>query len=186
MGMAALMGSWPQALALLEAGADASEKYRGGASLLMLAAQGRSFEAVDALVLRGADVHAVDKTGRSALGWAAAYSGSSGNAAATRALLAAGADPRRGSESASAVELFAWRWGAADDIAALCAKCDPAPVLAKAKARREQSGADPYPAENMAALAQGGARWFSARQAKELEKGLDFGISKNIASKVRL
>lgn len=186
LGMAALMGAWPHALALLDAGAQPRETYRGGASLLMLAAQGGAVEVIKALLRAGADVDAVDKTGRSALGWAAAYAGSSGNAAATRALLAAGADPKKGTENSSPLELFSWRWGAAEDIAELCAKCDPGPVLAKAKARKDKSGVEPYPAENMAALAQGGQRWVSARQAKEIEDALGLAAFEAIGTPARL
>jgi hypothetical protein len=186
LALATLSGAWPQALALLEAGADATEIYRGGASLVMLAAQGGSAETVAALAKRGADVGALDKSGRSALGWAAAYSGSDGNVLATSALLAAGADPLKGAANAPPLELFAWRWGAAGDIAALCSKCDPSLVLAKARSRRAESGSDPYPLENMAALAQGSARWISMRQAKELEANLSKGMPRGLSAVGRL
>jgi ankyrin repeat protein len=108
---------------LLKAGADPNTTLPGGETALMTAARTGRMEAVNALLARGADIHAKEKKqGQTALMWAAAE----GHAEVVAALVKAGADFQTRVSSGFTPLLFAVREGRLGVVKALLkAGADP-------------------------------------------------------------
>jgi ankyrin repeat protein len=101
---------------LLRAGADANLAITGGETPLMTASRTGRLDAVRLLLQHGAKINAQDdKTGQSAIMWAAAE----GNAGVIAALVAAGADVNQRLDSGFSPILFAAREGHIEAVKAL-------------------------------------------------------------------
>ena len=125
---------------LLNAGADANTSLPEGETCLMTAASTGGLAAVKALLVRGANVNAIESwRGQTALMWAAA----DGHAAVVEALLEAGADVNARSKAGFTPVLFAVRQGSVDAVRTLITAHANVNDVARAAAISSNSTAKP-------------------------------------------
>jgi hypothetical protein len=106
-----------EAKRLLETGADPNEGRFGGMPPVFLAIQRQNLELVQMMATRGADLSVRDRSGSTALMWAAFNE--TGNSALVEKLLTLGADPGDANKAGETALLWALRRGETPAVAAL-------------------------------------------------------------------